>query len=125
MAEDNNAMAEEQIESTLVFDVENYDDYEPFERVAEGIHERGERKVKYIYDLDTETDETVLRVHTRYHLGGELKNESSGSMQDYTVEDGIVQHGSGYELEQFVKDNFSGDPQITITDEFESMVDKA
>jgi len=125
MAEDNNAMAEEQIESTLVFDVERYADYELFERVAEGVHERGNRKVEYIYDLDTETDETVLRVHARYYLDGDLKNESEKT-QTYVVEDGTVQHaGTGYGLEQFVRDNFEVDPEITLTDEFESMVDEA
>ena len=125
MAEDNNAMSEEQTESTLVFDVERYADYELFERVAEGVHERGNRKVEYIYDLDTETDETVLRVHARYYLNGDLKNES-GYTETYVVEDAIVQHaGTGYELEQFVQDNFEADPEVTLTDEFESMVDDA
>jgi len=125
MAQDNNAMGGEQAESTLVFDVEHYADYEPFERVAEGAHERGNRKVEYIYDLDTETDETVLRVHARYYLDGDLKNESTHT-QTYVVEDNTVQHaGTGYELEQFVRDNFGIDPEVTLTDEFESMVDEA
>lgn len=115
-----------QIGSTLVFNVEHYNDYEPFERVAEGIHERGERRVEYIYDLDTETDETVLRVHTQYFLNGELKNESGRSTQTYAVVDGMVQHaGQEYELKQFVQDNFNGDIEITMTDEFESMVEAA
>jgi hypothetical protein len=125
MAEDNNAMAEEQIESTLVFDVEHYNDYEPFVRVAEGIHERGDRKVEYLYNLDTETDETVLRVQTRYYLDNELKNESGRDTQTYVVEDGVVQHAQGYELEQFIEDNFEVDPEVVLRDEFESMVDEA
>lgn len=124
-SEDGGRTENEQIESTLVFDVEHYDDYEPRERVAEGVHERGDRKVEYHYDLDHEGEETQLLVSTRYFLDGDLRNESQqgyGRGESYRVEDGVVPH-SGEDVETFVRSNFVADPEIVLTDEFESMVD--
>jgi len=126
MAEETDAMAEEQIESTLVFDVKHYRDYEPFVRVAEGIHERGERKVEYIYDLDTETEPIMLRVQSRFYLNGELKNQSNRNAQVYEVKAGNVQHaGSEFELHQFVQDNFEAGREVALTDVFEDYVEEA
>jgi hypothetical protein len=118
---------EGEIKSTLVFDVEHYADYEPRERIAEGVHECGRRKVEILYDLDREGRETRLRVHTKYYLKNELQNESQqgyGRGESYRVEDGVVPH-SGEDIETFVRSNFEVDPEIVLTDEFESMVDNA
>lgn len=106
---------EEQIESTLVYDTEKYDEHEPYERVAEGIHERGRRKMEYIYDIDHEGAETTLRVYTRYYLDGELENESCGSAGAYPVRD-------SQDLHEFIEDNFNADPEVSLGDEWESMV---
>lgn len=129
MAQNTANTDEAQVESTLVFDVEKYRDYEPYERVAEGIHERGRRKVEMFYELDYEGEETMLRVHTKYYLDGELKNESQagyGRRTSYPVQDGQVMHtDTGQELEEFIEANFMADPEVSVGDEFESMVEVA
>lgn len=123
MAEDNDATTEEQIGTTLVFDVEHYADYDPFERVAEAVITRGNREVKYVYDISSESDENELQVYAYYYLDGELKNESNVN-QTYPVEDGTVYHtSSGQELREFIEANAFADPEVSLTGEFESMVD--
>lgn len=112
-----------QIKSKLEFGINHYQEYEQYERIAVGVHELGNRKVEYIYDLETRNDKVTLLLRCRYYLDEELKNESSPS-ETYLVKDGIVQHGAGYELEEFVRDNFNTDPEVTITAEFEDMVNK-
>lgn len=112
----------ETVDSTLVFDVDQYLEHEPFERAAEGVHERGERQVRLLYDLDTETDETVLRVIREYYLGGDLEKETGSDTETYRVEGGIVQNGPGYELERFIEDHFETDPGVVLTEEFETIV---
>jgi hypothetical protein len=122
-------MMQEQIESTLVFDVDHYDaDRDPRERIAEGVHERGDRKVERLYDLDTEEFERYggakkLRCHARYYVDGELKNQTGRMHQTHDVVDGIVQHdGVESELHEFIKANFSNDPELELTEVFEDYV---
>lgn len=103
------------IQSTLTFDIKQ--DGESANIIAEGSHKRGSRKVSYVYARDSEQ----LTVAAFYYLGGELRNESFKS-QSWDVSDGCVDY-NGQDIRQFVRDNFHADPEITLTDEFESMVD--
>lgn len=113
----------DQIETTITFDIDHYQHYEPFERVAEAVIERGERRVDYLYDISYEGEEDELQVHARYYLDGELRNESN-SPQTFPVEDGVVYHtDSGQDLREFIEANAFADPEIALTDEFESMVE--
>ena len=113
----------QEIETTLAFDVDHYAEHEPFERVAEAAIEQGDRRVDYIYDVSHEGEQDELQVSARYYLGGELRNESN-TTQTYPVEDGTVFHVStGQELREFIEANAFADPEISLTDEFESMVD--
>jgi len=124
MSNEKQAIDEEQIASGIVFDIEHYRQGEPFDRVAIGIHEWENRITKYIYDLDKESAETVLRIHAKYYLNREIA-EKRRNLEKYHVEDGCVHHaGTEHELEQFIEDNFYVDPVISITDEFESVVDE-
>ena len=116
-----------EIETTLAFDVEDYPEHEPRERVAEAVIEQGDRLVFYYYDLVTggdragEADE--LQVTARYFLDGELRNESLNH-QSYPVRDDVVHHtDDGQDLEEFIEANAFADPEISLTDEFESMVE--
>lgn len=123
MARDNDAIDVEQIETTLAFDVNIYEDYDPFERVAEAVIESGNRRVDYLYDISHEGDEDELQVHSRYYLGGELRNESN-AQQTYPTDGKRVYHTeTGQELREFIEANAFADPEISLTDEFEGMVD--
>lgn len=123
MAPDSDARDEEQIETTLAFDVEHYADHDPFDRVAEAVLTRGDREVMYVYDIRRrEGEQDELQVHRYYSLEDDLVNESNVP-QTYPIEDGVVYHtDSGQELREFIKANAFADPEISLTDEFESMV---
>lgn len=112
-----------EIETTLEFDIGDYKDSVPRDRVAEAVIERGDRLVFYYYDISHEGEEDELQVVARYFLGGELRNESNPH-QTYPVEDGVVYHtDDGQDLEEFIEANASSDPEVALTDEFESMVE--
>ena len=110
------------IDSTIVFDTDNrFAPYEDRDLHAEGVHERGNRKVVISYVLEDDADhDSMLRVHEKFYLDGELQNEHEGGT--WPVNDGEVQHGPGHELDQFISDNFHADPELTLTEAFESMV---
>lgn len=118
----------EDIESTLVFDVEKYAQHEPYERIAEGVYEWENRKTEYLYDLDNETDTPELTVQVRYYEDGELMNESDVGYKRgevYHVTGDAVKHaGEEVPMETFVEENFRVDPVVSVTDEWESMVDE-
>jgi len=129
MARETDATPDEsEIESTIDFDVERYADYDPFERVAVGSHKWRNRRVEYVYELSTEVeDDTQLSLDTRYYLNGELVAERPlyGPGETYPVEDGRVMHtNTGQELTEFIEANFDADPAVSVTDEFESVVDE-
>lgn len=110
-----------EIESTLVFDVDKYAEYEAFERVAEGIHEWKYRMTEYVYDIEMMDDRTELQVVAKYYDSNELINQSSS--ETYQIDDGKVIHaGERWDVEQFIEDNFMADPKVSITEEWESMV---
>ena len=111
------------IETTLVKINDHYAEHEPFDRVAEAVIERGDRRVDYIYDISYEDEKPVLCVNSRYYLNGELENESN-TTQTYPTDGDCVYHTqSGEELYEFIKANAFADPKVSLTDEFESMVD--
>lgn len=123
--------ADDSIETTLAFDVNHYADHEPLERVAEAVIESGNRRVDYLYDIvhggdrAGDEDEDELQVHARYYLDGELRNESN-RQQTYLVRDGVVYdtYGTEYrEVRKFIEANAFADPEVSLTDEFESMVE--
>jgi len=122
MAQNTDATVEEQIETTLTFDVEQYLDYEPFERVAEAVIERGSRRVDYIYDIIHEDDTNTLRVSAKYYLDGELVNDSVTTQKYETDGDRVYHTDDGQELRDFIEANAFADPEVTLTEEFESMV---
>ena len=111
------------IETTLAQINDHYADYEPLERVGEAVIERDARRVEYVYDISTEDEQAKLQVHARYYLNGKLKNESNAT-QTYPTDGGRVYHTeSGQELYEFIEANAFADAQVTLTDEFESMVE--
>ena len=117
----------EHIETTLAFDVDVYGEHDPVERVAEAVIESGNRRVDYLYDISHEGDEDELQVHARYYFNGELRNESN-RQQTYLVRDGVVYDTYGTEyrgVRKFIEANAFADPEISLTDEFESMVEVA
>lgn len=115
--------AETQIGTTLAQINDHYADYEPFERVAEAVIEQGDRRVDYIYEISHENETPELQVSAKYYAADELVNQSN-TTQTYTVEDGKVHHaGNEQELMKFIEANAFADPEVTLTDEYESMVD--
>ena len=114
--------AETQIETTLAQINDHYADYEPFERVAEAIIEQGNRRVEYIYEISYEGETDELQVSAKYYDDGELVNESN-TTETYSVEDGVVYHTeNGQELMEFIEANAFADPEVTVGEEYESMV---
>jgi len=107
---------------TLLVELEReYSESDPLENVAEAQVIRGDRRVSYIYRLDHESD--TLVVDSKYYHSEELRNQSN-TQQTFDVSDGEVQHsGFSYDLMQFIEDNAFADPEVSITDEFESMVE--
>jgi len=125
MAEDNDAMDEEEIETTLAFDVDRHPHYDPLETVAEAVIERGDRRIDYLYEIDTSAEDTELHVMSRYYLDGELKNEDHHGNQSYPIDGERVYHTEkGQDLQEFIESNAFGDLEVSLTDEFESMVDE-
>jgi len=106
-------------ETTLVFDVERYADYEPFERVAEAVIQQDNRRVEYIYDISHEDEQAVLQVSARYYEGGEQINQSNVT-QEYETDGDVVFHAGERDLQEFIKANAFADPEVTIGEEFES-----
>lgn len=117
-----------EIETSLTFDdIGDYPDHEPLERVAEAVIEQGDRKVYYLYDLVTGGDrageEDELQVHARYFLDGELRHGSSAQQTYPTDGERVFHTETGQELREFIEANAFADPEISITDEFESVVE--
>jgi hypothetical protein len=113
-----------QIETTLAFISEHYADYEPFERVAEAIVRSGDRRVEYVYEISHEGESPTLQVSAEYYVDGELVNESNTTQKYETDGERVYHTESGQELEAFIKANAFADPEVTIGEEFESMVDE-
>lgn len=110
------------IETTLAAIDGHYPDFDPFERVFEAIIEADGRRVKYIYDLNRSDDTTTLDVSAEYYDEGLLVNQSDRT-QSFELEDGDVRHaGRTWDLQTFVTDNAFADPEISLTDEYESMI---
>ena len=115
-------MTNDNIETTLAQIDDHYADYEPFTRVAEAVIQQGNRRVDYIYEISHEGDTDELQVSAKYYDGDELVNESLVT-QTYPVEDGVVYHtDDGQELMAFIEANAFADPEVSVTDEYESMV---
>lgn len=111
-----------EIETTLAQINDHYADYEPFTRVAEAVIQQGSRRVEYIYDISHERDTDELQVSAKYYNGDELVNEST-LYQTYPVEDGVVYHtDTGQELMAFIEANAFADPEVSVSEEYESMV---
>ena len=121
---DNQSGSADGIDTTIVFGLTHYADFDPFTRMAEAVISDGQRTVRYVYDLSTEVeDEPELQVSAFYEFDGELRNESVAH-QTYPVEDDYVLHaGSRQELHEFIEANAFGDPEASPGDEFESMVE--
>ena len=114
--------AETQIATTLTQINDHYADYEPFERVAEAVIEQGGRRVDYIYEISHENETAELQVSSKYYTDGELVNQSN-TTQTYPVEGGFVLHaGEEHELMAFIEANAFADPEVTLGEEYDSMV---
>ena len=115
-------MADEEIGTTLVFDVDHYADYERHERVAEAVIECANRRVDYLYDIFTEGEDKTLEVQAKYYNGGELVNQSNHAQTYDTDGDRVYHTDKGQEIQEFVEANAFADVEVTLTDEYDSMV---
>lgn len=88
------------------------------EMVAQGAHKYEDREIQFDYMKYTEGDERTLSCNVRYYLNGELKNER---WADWKILAETVQ-GRGETPERFAKSNFDADPQVVVSEEFESFV---
>jgi hypothetical protein len=107
------------IDSTLVFDTDQRftGHGDPRTLIAEGIHQRGKRSIRTQFIL---VRGKTLKVRRYYRYEQQLRAQDSGS--EWTVCDGTVAY-SDQELHEFIKDNFYADPEASMQEEFESMVD--
>jgi len=113
----------DEIGTTLVEINDHYGENSPVDRVAEAVIERGDRRVDYIYDISYEDEQPLLCVNARYYFHGEMVNQSN-TTQTYDTDGVHVMHsGIEEELMDFIEANAFADPEVTLTDEFESMVD--
>lgn len=113
---------ETEIGTTLAKINDHYGENSPVDRVAEAVIERADRRVDYIYDISYEDETPLLCVNARYYFHGELVNQSNTTQTYPTDGDRVYHTDSGQELYEFIEANAFSDPEVTLTDEFESMV---
>jgi DNA modification methylase len=73
------------------------------------------------FEIDDEPKK--LRCHVRYYVDGELKNQTGRMHQSHDVVDGKVQHdGVESDLHEFIRANFTNDPELELGEVFEDYV---